>query len=447
MKGINWYSFGLKANPFNNNPLHEGGEYMIDQVFVGREHERKILDSLFEFEEQGSIVVSGNVGVGKTSLVNLEKSLWKIKTDRRALFSFRREIEAKPEILDKKMFIFEIIASTLREINLLDHQLLKNDPTLQRLDAVVNFISKTFSTTSSDISGSLGVLSGSISQQEHFVQSAPMMVTMTFMEKSLDELLNVIKTIPINGVTYRGLIVHMNNFDVLFHDKKNKNLVIQFFQEIRDLLQTKDIFYIFLGPENFFNDIIRPYPRLKPVFYSQPIQLEPLSKEDVIKTLKERFDLLKSDNVSKIIYPFDDRIVEHLYDLYKGDVRSIFKALEQILRQTIDLYISPLTYEESLRYLSQELLEELKRILKPAQYHMFLEMLQFDKPFTMSQIEEVRGKKETNLSAYYFLPLQEAQVIEVVQTEGREKYWAITAAYLPVKQSRDIHYKRIGSSR
>jgi len=135
MACINWQQFGLRKNPYDTLPLVEGGDISIDKAFVGRNAEKKILDDLFASNDRVCLTICGDVGVGKTSLANFHKFIWKY-TKEKLLFSFRREIEANNDILNKKNFLVEIIGSFLREIRLLQPDLLK-DELLEKISQIV----------------------------------------------------------------------------------------------------------------------------------------------------------------------------------------------------------------------------------------------------------------------------------------------------------------------
>lgn len=113
MQPINWQQFGLKKDPFDTSALIEGGDLPIGKAFVGRDQEMSFLDSLFESSDRLCLTICGSVGVGKTSLVNFHKFIWKYEK-MKLLFSFRREIEASKELLNKRSFLIEIIGSVLR---------------------------------------------------------------------------------------------------------------------------------------------------------------------------------------------------------------------------------------------------------------------------------------------------------------------------------------------
>ena len=61
---INWQQFGLKTNPYYTEPLVEGGSLSLEQAFIGREKERKILDDLFESDESVCLTICGDSGGG-----------------------------------------------------------------------------------------------------------------------------------------------------------------------------------------------------------------------------------------------------------------------------------------------------------------------------------------------------------------------------------------------
>ncbi len=104
---------------------------------------------------------------------------------------------------------------------------------------------------------------------------------------------------------------------------ENKKQVIRYFAEIRDLLQTLNTYFIFLGPNNFFKDIINREDRVKSVFDQRPLILSPLSKTELIDALEKRMMLLKSDTANKIIQPFEDKVIFELYDIYKEDPKLL----------------------------------------------------------------------------------------------------------------------------
>ncbi|HEX2792706.1 MAG TPA: hypothetical protein VHO23_03250, partial [Candidatus Paceibacterota bacterium] len=249
---INWQQFGLKSNPYDTLPLVEGGELALEEAFVGREKEREFLDGLFDSEDRVCLTVCGDVGVGKTSLANVQKYEWKYRKPK-LLFSFRREIEACDDVLSKRGFITEILASVVREIKLLEPSLLKEE-VLMKVVSILD-VSQNIS-ISGGISASYMGNGASVEFARAHSASQPLQISTAVLEEYLRELLDFVRTTPIRGFSYSGLVVHMNNFDVVLAERDGLERTIRFFNEVRDILQTRHLYFLFLGPRNLFKEVI-----------------------------------------------------------------------------------------------------------------------------------------------------------------------------------------------
>ena len=427
---ISWQQFGLKGNPYDTLPLIEGGEFPIQQAFIGRNNERKLLDNLFQSENRFCLTICGDVGVGKTSLANFQKFIWKHSVTNKLLFSSRREIEACDELLDKKNFILEIIGSVLREINLTHPELIKEHSWLQSLNQVVD-ISKSIS-----ISGGLSALGfgGNFGKNEATYQ--PTHFPITTIESYFHKLLDFIRTTDIGGCRYSGIIVHVNNFDVVLADSERKKKVIHFFNEIRDILQIPHVYYLFLGPKNLFKDIISTQQRVKSVFIQTPLHLAPLSKEEVVEALLERMAILKSNDVIRYIKPIEDNVIFQLYDLYLGDIRSIMSALRDVLNQCSDTLTKSLSVNESMILLAKERWDRIENSarLTPDQQEVLWYIVESPQYVSQKEIATAFNKAQSNVSSYNFKPLRELGIIEEKEKTQKVSLWGLTIDYLPLKQ-------------
>lgn len=423
---INWQQFGLKKDPYDTQPLVEGGDIKLEDAFVGREKERQFLNDLFESEERICLAILGNVGVGKTSLANFHKFIWKYSKPK-LLFSFRREIEACEDLLEKKNFLIEIIASILREIRLLQPELFK-EKLLDQLNQMIDF------SQASAISGGIQAFGFGVEAGREKVVTQPMQLSTTVLEQYLIDLVQFIKNTEIRGNKYAGLIIHVNNFDVVLSNPAHKKKTIQFFNEIRDILQISDIYFFFLGPRNFFKDIISSQQRVKSIFFQTPLQLNPLSKTEIVQALYERMKLLKSDDVSTFIKPIEDEVVFRLYDLYEGDVRSITAAIRNILSQQADKLTQPLTVNEAMLLLGQERWYRIENAIQLTEQQKSILRFLIDKgEVAQNDIVELLGKTQSNVSGYYFKPLKENGIIEEKSRKGKTVYWGLTSDYVPLK--------------
>lgn len=441
MLSINWQQFGLKNNPYDTLPLVEGGDLQIDKAFVGRVKERKFLDGLFKSESKLCLTICGKVGVGKTSLANFHKFVWKYTKKGKRLFSFRREIEARKDLLDKRNFLLEIIGSVIREIRLLNPKLIEKDKFLNKLNQLVD-ISQSLG-FSIGLSGGLSglQLGGDIGREKSISQ--PIRFPITTLEQYFFSLVEFIKTKKIARRKFNGLIVHVNNFDIVLIDKDRKKQVKEFFNEIRDILQTSNVYFLFLGPTNFFKEIISTQPRVKSIFFQAPLMLQPLSKGEIIQAFEERMKLLKSDNIVDYIKPFEDEVIFKLYDLYDGDIRQIMTALRDILNQYSDKIAKPFLIDEAMLLLGRERLSRIESMsqLKTEQKKILLYLAKSDKFISQKDVALIFQKAQPNISGYYFKPLRQNGIIEEKKREGKVKYWGLTQEYMPLKYLLDSQKK------
>jgi len=435
---LDWQQFGLRRNPFETLPLVEGGDLPIEEAFVGRVTERETIDQLLEQESSLCLIIAGEVGVGKTSLVNFQKFIWKYRKTK-LLFSSRREIEASEYLLDKRNFLLEIIGSVLREIQLLDSALLK-DPLLQKIQRVVE-VSQSVS-----ISGGASILGYGLNASRAKDLGAPVELTVTILEGYLRDLVGFLKEKTVGDYKYSGLIVHVNNFDVVL--ESNEEGVKKFFNEIRDILQIPDIYFIFIGPINFYEKVLVPLQRVRSIFHDLPLIIKPMSKTDVREALNHRMELLKSDDVSTFIKPFEDMLVSELYDLFDGDIRSILRALVSILREYSDRLAKTLTVKEGLLLLCRELWRMIEQNAAPTDEQR--QILQFiadqDKPVSNKEIADALQKQESNMSAYYLKPLKDAGIIELKEQRGRQKFWGISKRYSILSRFNELQEEAVADS-
>lgn len=429
---INWQQYGLKKDPYDTLPLVEGGDIPIEQAFIGRENEKNSLNQLFENENNICLTLCGDVGVGKTSLTNFQKFIWKYQKSK-LLFSSRREIEANEELLNKKNFLLEILSSLIREIELLNPELLKKEP-LSKIRQLIE-VTQTMS-----ISGGISYpLVGGIDFGTTKNISLPPQITNVMLESYFNDFIAFIKNNEINGLKYSGIIIHVNNFDVVLANKK-ENEVIKFFNEIRDVLQTKHVYYVFLGPKNFYREIIAKEKRVKGIFISTPLILKPLSKSEIVQALEERMRLLQSEHVKQYIKPVADEIVFALYDIFNGDIRLIMTALRDIVAQSSDRASKTLTFDEGKYMLAKHRWEKILSTagLTDDQVKLLLEHIVESEDFVSQRDIALKTKKaQSNISGYYFKPFKQAGIIEEKGKKGKTVYWGLTPECMPLKWLKD----------
>src|SRR3989344_2305066 len=424
---INWQQFGLKTNPYDTDPLVDGGELPMEDAFIGRDSERMILDDLLESENNICLTMCGDTGVGKTSLANFQKFIWKRKEEN-PFFSCRREIEASDTLLDKRSFLLEIIASIPREIALIEPKLL-SDPMLSKLNAIIDFTQML--AISGRISAEYAGFGGGVNFAKDRSNSLPIKLTIASTEHHFLSLLKFIKEKTIGGRQYSGIIVHVNNFDVVLKEAENKKRVIAFFNEIRNILQTRDAHFLFLGPADFYSQIIAPEQRVRSIFVHTPLMVKPLSKMEVVRAFEKRMALLQSVDVQQYIKPIDDEVVFRLYDLYGGDIRSIMTGVKDILGQCRDRLLQPLSTNEAMTLLGRERWERVESQLTKGQKTILKFLVKNDKYISTKEASDIL--KKSNISGYYFKPLKDLGILEEKERKGKTVYLGLTVEYQPLK--------------
>lgn len=427
---INWQQFGLKGNPYDTMALTEGGNFPMETAFVGRKKECKNIDGLLESENRLALAVCGSVGVGKTSLANYEKYHWKKKNDKQ-LFSFRREIEASEHILDKRNFLIEIIASVIREIQLLDPGLLKKEP-FHKFNQMVDFTQNV--AFSASLNAGIEGFGGGVGFSKDASYNQPAMIPVATIEGYFRDVVKNITSHKIGGIIYKGLIVHMNNFDIVLRQPRGKDKVSNFFEEIRDVLQMQGVYYVFLGPKTFYQDVIEKSSRVKSIFSPAPLFVEPLNKKEVVDAFEERMLYLKSKDVRDYIKPVQDDVVFRLYDLYEGDIRSIMTALCDLLGQYSDKLGKQLSLDEALSLLGRERWTRIEGFGSTQEQRNVLKyIVMSSKEVSQKEISTSLGKQASNVSSYYVRPLVEKGVLKEVRKEGRTIFYGLTQDYEPLR--------------
>ena len=209
---------------------------------------------------------------------------------------------------------------------------------------------------------------------------------------------------------------------------------VDFFEEIRDILQTPDVYFLFLGPKNLFKDIIGARKRVKSIFYQTPLVIHPLSKSEIARAFEERMQLLTSDDVASYIKPVEDEVIYKIYDLYNGDIRSIMASIVDLLGQYSEKLAKPLSVNEAMLLLGKERWEKIENIIRLTEEQK--EILKYlagaEKFISQKEVVKMFKKTKSNVSGYYFKPLKEHGIIEEKNIKNRTPYYGLTADYTPL---------------
>jgi phosphoserine aminotransferase len=73
---------------------------------------------------------------------------------------------------------------------------------------------------------------------------------------------------------HRGVVFHLENFEILLDEGVTR--CRSFLDDIRDILQLQDTYFILVARSGFFQKVISPLPRVRSIFHSHPIHIPPL---------------------------------------------------------------------------------------------------------------------------------------------------------------------------
>lgn len=226
----------------------------------------------------------------------------------------------------------------------------------------------------------------------------------------LEEILGEVKKIG-----YTGIFLHFDNLELLSREDLGK--CQHLFEEIRDIMQIPDIYYIFVAKKGFYSQIIAPLERVASIM-AWPIQVPPLTCEEILQAIHTRFKLL-SMSPGKEVPPVGESFIKKLYHLHQGKMRFIMDAITQIASR-VTSSVRTLSDEEA-----EEILLEITKIkthtLSPVEYQILLTALQFEE-FTNDKISALLEMDRGNVSRI-FKKFLEANLIYLARRHGKRLYY------------------------
>lgn len=381
-----WTTYWLKANPFFTEPLEIDSGLISVENLVGRQEEKQRLTNLIKMGGGVRMLVIGEAGVGKTSLVNYVRS----KARQERFISPLKEISI-PITADAKQVMVETLVLLFDEINSkgikLSEQLKKRLEWLQPFADLQSFEGE----------GNIWEASTTAKLVELFRK----------LSKELKE------------TGYQGIVLHYNNLDKI----KDEETLLDFFQDFRDFIQNPEVIFIFIG-DSLLYDIVAGTPRLSQVFQLPSVEVKELSLEEIKEIIDLRINLLRINEERKIEL-LQEGIIELLYDLFDGNIRHILNSLSFAFQN--------LPYRNVPRPIS---VSNIKDILNKAVYDNYLNklsqtekdilkvMLLFGK-ITPTELAKQTKKSLQNISGYYLKKLLEVHAVELVENRGTQKFYAV----------------------
>ncbi|MBI1925927.1 hypothetical protein HYR99_16955 [Candidatus Poribacteria bacterium] len=405
-----WERYGFRGNPFDTGALSASANALlpIAQAIVGREMESpesRMLLGVIRSTGGGRAVVEGEIGVGKTTFVNYHRYLWEVEAQDKLLTPATEiTLTGEPSVGE---FISNVIGAVLGKIVLLRGEKYVHD---RRLLHELFLLNRVFIHRSLEVQASLFGFGGGVGQAtQATVPEPPDVQRLAYLRDLVGE---------VKQLGYKGIFLHFDNLELV--SLRNPERTRQLFEELRDTLQTPDIYSVFVGQGGFFSEVISPSERVRSVFSGFPIFVPPLTKAQVLEAVNKRYQLL-AVHPERFIRPAGDDLLEYLYDLYDGKVRFVMDAITSILTHLPHAVAETLDAASAKTFLAQLVLERLKRELTRREWDVLREAVRLG-TFTNAALARALQAKPPNVTKY-LNTLLERRFIYPHHREGRQIFY------------------------
>ena len=262
--------------------------------------------------------MEGEIGVGKTSLVNHHRYEWRKKSQ--SLFTPISEISAEKD-WTKRQFLIDLLNSLARTF-----VTTWTDQEIEKNQLLMEVIATTGAYFASKSGKTWGLTVASTGLQRGTSTSTTIHKGEISNTQLLDYIRRVVEMCKENG--HRGVIFHLDNFEILLDDSVTR--CRSFLDDIRDVLQLQDTYFILVARSGFFQKVVSPLSRVRSIFHSHPIHIPPFSEQEVIGILNRRYEVL-SHRLRNYIKPVEDELVARLHKLHGGQIRSVMNDIKALI--------------------------------------------------------------------------------------------------------------------
>jgi hypothetical protein len=121
-----------------------------------------------------------------------------------------------------------------------------------------------------------------------------------------------------------GVVVHMNNLEVL--GEADVLAAAETLRSLRDLLMQDGLHIVLVGTGPAVRGAVNTHAQVRNIF--SVLDLAPLRRDEVHALLASRYRYLRLDGGRAAMPPVDGAAVAAIFDLFRGDLRGMLKALE-----------------------------------------------------------------------------------------------------------------------
>lgn len=312
-----WNVFNLRSSPFWQESLGGSDDAHPLSLFVGRTADLKDLEDLLYGAGASSSrqALAGAPGVGKTTLVKE----FKARASANGYFTVDDFVALMPNDTPEALFS--------RVLNLVYETILANRP-MTAGNAAMTAAQQLVRVGQVRTGGGGGasVLGVGVNVTQSGALTTPKDV-LTDGVRILSDLVALVR-----GADARGVLVHLNNLETLSEAAAAASADL--LRSLRDpLLMHPGLHVVIAGTTEAVQTVVNTHAQVRNVFSIQMVQ--PLGIADVHRLLAERYKHDRLDANAPVHPPIDDASVAQLDGLYRGDLRGLFKALDDGVRPNI----------------------------------------------------------------------------------------------------------------
>jgi hypothetical protein len=305
-----WNVYNLSGSPFFQEALESSEQTPRPlTLFVGRTPELQRLLTAIHSAGANSTrqAIAGAPGVGKTTLV----------TELKALASHEGYLttDALVPILasDTAASLFGRILGALFDTIIANRPMAINDPALRDAQVLVR-------------ATRLGMGGGGISFMGVGANVSSATTVLTPSDMMIDGprvVRDLARFVLASGA--RGVILHLNNLENLSESAAAQAASI--IRDLRDpLLMQNGLHFVIVGTTDSVTTVVNTHQQVRTTV--SILSLPPLGIADVHAILAARYAHLRLDPSRPVLAPVEDTAVVLLYELFRGDLRGLLKALD-----------------------------------------------------------------------------------------------------------------------
>jgi hypothetical protein len=365
-----WDKLGFKNDIFFINALRPVKEDI--DFFIGRTDEIKKFIIDVHNSNRSLKIVSGKIGVGKTTFVNACQ-----------YYSYSQELPYKTSLGPKKLLVCpekmqisetdsinDIITKTLISIvlSIRDHFSETNKKPSKELSQIIQFLVDVKIIQSGagfQLGASILGTGGNIGFNTGVtVKNDPMTLLPV-----IKNLVQIIKS----ELGFDGIHAIMNNLELL-----SKTKIVTIFSELRDILfNIPDIYWVCIGHEGLTSIIETEIPRVADYLSGTESKIDVMEIGQVLKVISKRVQVLQK--TPSAVNPVSDEMVGIVHFLSLMELRNTFKICSEIVKKAYiaNEKITSINNEDAIKYLTQFSHERAKDIdLNPRQVSIIQALFQ-----------------------------------------------------------------------